>query len=132
MQSRTIRRWSWIHKWTSLICTVFILLLCMTGLPLLFMEEINGFLNPSVEAAAVDQATSAASLDAIVSAGLALRPGSSVQFMLWDRDDPNTVRLAVGITPTSPAAKNIVLRFDAHTAACLDAPVIPTGRPISS
>ncbi len=127
MQPRTIRRWSWIHKWTSLICTAFILLLCVTGLPLLFKDEIDRLLNPSVEATAAEPGAPAASLDKIVSAGLARRPGAAVQFILWDRDDPNTVRLAIGESATSPAAKNVVLRFDAHTAAYLDAPVI-TGR----
>ena len=32
MKSKTIRRWSFIHTWTSLICTVFLLLLALTGL----------------------------------------------------------------------------------------------------
>lgn len=30
-----------IHRWISLLCAVFFLLLCLTGLPLLFKEEIN-------------------------------------------------------------------------------------------
>lgn len=30
-----------IHRWTSLICVLLFLLLCLTGLPLLFKEEIN-------------------------------------------------------------------------------------------
>jgi len=33
MKSKTIRRWSFIHTWTSLICTVFLLLLALTGRP---------------------------------------------------------------------------------------------------
>ena len=40
-----LRRWSWIHKWTSLICTVFMLMLCITGLPLIFHDEIDGLLH---------------------------------------------------------------------------------------
>ncbi|MGE8309947.1 MAG: hypothetical protein ACN6QR_10440, partial [Pseudomonas protegens] len=36
MKSKTIRRWSFIHTWTSLICTVFLLMLALTGLPLIF------------------------------------------------------------------------------------------------
>lgn len=30
-----------IHRWASLLCAVFFLMLCLTGLPLLFKEEIN-------------------------------------------------------------------------------------------
>ena len=36
-----LRRWSWTHKWSSLVCTVFMLLLCITGLPLIFHHEID-------------------------------------------------------------------------------------------
>ena len=38
MQSRAIRIWAWVHTWTSLICTVFLLMLCLTGLPLIFHD----------------------------------------------------------------------------------------------
>ena len=31
-----IRRWYLIHKWTSIVCTAFLLMLCITGLPLIF------------------------------------------------------------------------------------------------
>ena len=48
--ARSIRTWSWIHKWTSLVCTVFMLLLCLTGLPLIFHHEIGHLLGTEVEA----------------------------------------------------------------------------------
>ena len=46
MQAGTIRAWSWVHKWTSLISTLFLLMLCLTGLPLIFHDEIDTALNP--------------------------------------------------------------------------------------
>jgi uncharacterized iron-regulated membrane protein len=33
--------WYKIHRWISLICAIFFLLLCITGLPLLFKNEIH-------------------------------------------------------------------------------------------
>ena len=39
MRSTTIRRWSVVHTWTSLICTLF--LLALTGLPLIFHHELE-------------------------------------------------------------------------------------------
>jgi uncharacterized iron-regulated membrane protein len=33
--------WYKIHRWISLICSIFFLLLCITGLPLLFKNEIH-------------------------------------------------------------------------------------------
>ena len=49
MKSKTIRRWSFIHTWTSLICTVFLLMLALTGLPLIFHHEIDHLLGDSPE-----------------------------------------------------------------------------------
>ena len=43
MNSRKIKTWAWVHKWSSLVCTVFMLLLCITGLPLIFHHEIGHF-----------------------------------------------------------------------------------------
>ena len=36
-----MRFWVWAHKWSSLICTAFLLVLCVTGLPLIFRGEID-------------------------------------------------------------------------------------------
>lgn len=44
MKARTVRLWSAVHTWTSLIATVFLLLLCLTGLPLIFHHEIDELL----------------------------------------------------------------------------------------
>ena len=44
MKARTVRLWSVVHTWTSLISTVFLLLLCLTGLPLIFHHEIDELL----------------------------------------------------------------------------------------
>lgn len=44
MKARTVRVWSVVHTWTSLISTVFLLLLCLTGLPLIFHHEIDELL----------------------------------------------------------------------------------------
>ena len=41
MHARTIRAWTWTHKWSSLISTLFLLMLCVTGLPLVFSHELN-------------------------------------------------------------------------------------------
>jgi len=49
MNSRKIKTWAWVHKWSSLVCTVFMLLLCITGLPLIFHHEIGHLLGTEVE-----------------------------------------------------------------------------------
>jgi uncharacterized iron-regulated membrane protein len=121
------RRWSWIHKWSSLICTAFMLLLCVTGLPLIFHEEIDEWLHEGVEAAAVAPGTRPASIDDVVANGMARAPGESLHFLIWDRDDPNTILLSVGPSIDANPTDNRLLRVDAHTAQFLDAPDF-TGR----
>jgi hypothetical protein len=38
---RSVRLWSIVRRWTSLVATAFLLLLCLTGLPLIFHQEID-------------------------------------------------------------------------------------------
>jgi hypothetical protein len=41
-----LKRWHVIHKWISLICAFFLLLICLTGLPLVFRNEIDQWMAP--------------------------------------------------------------------------------------
>lgn len=122
MSTRTIRRWSFVHKWTSLICTAFLLMLCVTGLPLIFKDEIDELLHEEVAAAAVPPGAARADLDRVVAAGLAQHPDRVVQFLIWDRDDPNVVMLSVGKSAASDPSQNLIVRVDAHTGQYLDSP----------
>ena len=36
MAPATLRRWAWVPTWSSFACTVFLLMLSVTGLPLIF------------------------------------------------------------------------------------------------
>ena len=74
---KAFRKWSWVHKWTSLICTLFLLMLCVTGLPLIFHQEIDHLLHEEVKAADVPAGTPKADLDRVVAAGMARYPVSS-------------------------------------------------------
>ena len=74
------RAWSWIHKWSSLVCTAFMLLLCLTGLPLIFTEEIE-HLSGVVEAPAMPAGTPEASMDRIAQAARERQPSKVICFM---------------------------------------------------
>ncbi len=41
----SFKTWYHLHKWMSLVCTVFLFLICLTGLPLVFEDEINDLLS---------------------------------------------------------------------------------------
>ncbi|BEV47073.1 PepSY-associated TM helix domain-containing protein [Afipia carboxidovorans] len=120
--SKSLRRWGWVHKWSSIICTVFMLLLCVTGLPLIFHEEIDEVLHAQVKAEQVAPGTPRADLDKVMEAVRVALPETVPHFLIWDRDDPNVVMVSVGKSITDNPANNKLARVDAHTAAYLDAP----------
>jgi uncharacterized iron-regulated membrane protein len=122
MTTKALRKWSWVHKWTSLICTAFLLMLCVTGLPLIFKHEIDHLMHEEVEPADVPAGTPRANLERVVAAGLAKHPDRVVQFIIWDRDEPNVVLLSVGKSYDSNPTKNLLVRVDAHIAQYLDSP----------
>jgi uncharacterized iron-regulated membrane protein len=103
------------------------LLLCVTGLPLIFHDEIDDLLHSQIKPAEVAEGTPRANLDQLLSNALANAPGQVPHFLVWDRDDPNAMLVSVGPSITSDPSKNILIRMDAHTGAYLDAPDV-TGR----
>lgn len=123
MPSRSAMRiWSKIHTWTSMISTVFLLLLCITGLPLIFNHELNHALYDEVEPAQLPADTPPANLDTVVANGLARVPGHAVQFMFWDRDEPELIWLSVGKTVDSNPDENRLLKLDSRTGEFLEEP----------
>lgn len=123
----SLHRWSWVHKWSSIVCTVFMLMLCITGLPLIFHEEIDELLHEQVKAADVPAGTPVANLDQVVANGLAREPGQVVHFLIWDPHDPNSLILSVNKSLNVDPSTNRFVRVDAHTATYLDSPDV-TGR----
>lgn len=120
LAARTIRIWSKIHTWTSLISTAFLLLLCVTGLPLIFHHEIDRWLYEEIEPAKLPAGAPPANLDAVVTNGLAKFPGQAVQFLFWLRDEPDVVMLSIGRSVASDPADNRIARLDARTGQYLD------------
>ncbi|MGV3635310.1 MAG: PepSY-associated TM helix domain-containing protein [Pseudorhodoplanes sp.] len=121
MPSRSAMRiWSRIHTWTSVISTVFILLLCVTGLPLIFNHELTHALYDEVEPAQLPADAPKANLDLVVANGLAKAPGHAVQFMFWDRDEPELIWLSIGKAVDSNPDQNRLLKLDSRTAQFLE------------
>jgi uncharacterized iron-regulated membrane protein len=103
------------------------LMLCITGLPLIFHEEIDDLLHSQVKPAEVPAGTPSANLDQVLANAVRQTPGEVPHFLVWDRDDPNAMFVSVGKSITSDPSQNRFVRMDAHTAAFLDAPDV-TGR----
>ncbi|MDR0439878.1 MAG: PepSY domain-containing protein [Candidatus Accumulibacter sp.] len=86
MRSRTLHFWKWIHRWSSLVCTLFMLLLCLTGLPLIFSHEIDRLSQPERPAVAAN--AKAPALSALMARALAARPGARVDYLFFGDDTP--------------------------------------------
>jgi uncharacterized iron-regulated membrane protein len=124
-----LRRWSWIHKWSSLVCTVFMLLLCLTGLPLIYSHEIGHLLGNDVEAPALPAAQAStpprASLDSVIAAGKARYPDKIMMYMSQEADEPALWFLTMGAHPNDP--KFVSIAIDARTARYVAEPPIEGG-----
>ncbi|MDR6536208.1 PepSY domain-containing protein [Variovorax soli] len=126
MNSRRVKAWAWVHKWSSLVCTVFMLLLCITGLPLIFHHEIGHLLGTEVEAPKMPTDTPRASLDRVISVAHALHPERVVQFVSQPEDDDGL--WFVTLTPTpAPTEDFKSVAVDARTAQVLAQPKFDEG-----
>ncbi|MFC5512044.1 PepSY-associated TM helix domain-containing protein [Massilia jejuensis] len=125
MSSHSLRRWSWIHKWSSLVCTVFMLLLCLTGLPLIYHHEIGHLLGNDVVAPEVRPGTGRASLDDVIAAGRALYPNKIMMYMSQEADEPKIWNVTLGDHPNDEHYKPIAV--DARTAQVITEPAFEGG-----
>lgn len=111
MHSRTIRVWAFIHKWTSLVSTVFLLMLCLTGLPLIFHDEIDAALNPDTWQAANPDGPGLP-LDELLDIALAHRPGEVPVYMSFDVERP-VINVTSAPRPDVPLSDMHFASFDA-------------------
>ena len=121
LEARAVRRWSWIHKWSSLICTAFMLLLCITGLPLIFHHEIGHLLGTEVEAPDMPAGTPTASLDRVIKVAKSRHPGKNPMFVSREPDDDRIWYVTLSDTPTSETDLKQVA-VDSRTAEPLAEP----------
>jgi len=125
MKISSLKTWAWVHKWSSLVCTTFMLLLCLTGLPLIFGHEINHYLGNEIEAPAMAKGTNYVSLDSVLSAARAQYPSKVPQFMFREEDETNLWTISLGDTPAAEKSKFITV--DARTAKVLGQPIFYQG-----
>lgn len=125
MTRGAVRGWYLVHKWTSLVCTAFLLMLCLTGLPLIFHHEIDILSGDPAALAETGVASSGTDrrlqpLDAMLAKALAARPGEVPVFMAFDNDRPQ-MTITTALAPDSPAEAMTIQLWDRLTGA-------PTGQ----
>lgn len=114
----SVRSWYLVHKWTSLVCTVFLLVICLTGLPLIFFDEISDWLDDGRPYAELPPSTPMASLDAMVRTALDRHPGEVVRSVFIDDDEPQ-VLVTLGPSLNAEPELDHAVKFDARTADVL-------------
>ena len=115
MTPATIRAWSRVHTWSSLICTTFLLMLSLTGLPLIFHAEIDAALNPEAWTPANPDGA-LLPLDDLMASALAARPGEVALFMSFDEDRP-VVNVTTGSRPDASQPEMHLASYDRTSGA---------------
>ncbi len=124
MTPATIRAWSWTHKWSSLVSTLFLLMLCVTGLPLVFSHELNEILLDEPWEAANPQGPKL-DLDQVLDTALARHPGDVPAFMSFDEDRP-----VVNVTSRAPGAPAGQFNFQPIDQTSGDHAPLVAGHPV--
>lgn len=115
----SLKTWYWLHKWSSLVCTVFLLVICLTGLPLIFHEEIEHAFEDGKPYAIVPDGAPRADMDTIHANAKARYPNEALQYTYIDAHEPVVwVGMADPATADNPKSHHY-MRFDAHTAELL-------------
>jgi len=79
---------------------LFLLMLCITGLPLIFAHEIDHWLH-DIEAPRQAADAGPAPVDSILEDARSRRPGDAVQFLVADPDEPDHWYVRLGTSPLS-------------------------------
>jgi uncharacterized iron-regulated membrane protein len=126
MVASTLRAWTWLHKWSSLVCTVFILLLCVTGLPLIFSHEIEHWQYSQIQPDPVGEGVADAALDDVLAQARARHPLLVPQYLSRDPQEPQMWLVTLGPTATADSATRSVV-VDARTTRVLGEPRFDEG-----
>lgn len=127
MKASTIRRWSTVHTWTSLICTLFLLMLAVTGLPLIFHHELEHLLGEAPALRQMPAETPRLDLQQLVRAAEAHRPGEVVQYLGWDEEEAHGVITIMAATAGTEPNSSQTFMLDARTGEAVAMPAANGG-----
>jgi uncharacterized iron-regulated membrane protein len=126
LSARSLRVWSWLHKWSSLVSTLFLLMLCLTGLPLVFHHQIGAWLGTEVVSPAMPAGTSHISLDKVMEVAKTRFPTKNGMFVSQEPGDDTIWYVTMSDTPTSTTDLKQVA-VDARTGEPLAEPKLDRG-----
>lgn len=121
MTQRTIRSWNFIHKWTSLICTLFLLMLCVTGLPLIFHAEIDELTRAPELIEDVPIGARANIEEMVADAKTQAPEGWVIMFIAYDDEKP-VVQVIVAPNMQATESEVTIVAYDSRTGKRLEGP----------
>ena len=128
MRAATLKGWLWVHKWSSLVSMLFMLMLCLTGLPLIFSDEIRDWQSPPPTVEAVAPGTIAPALETLAHQALSVRPtGHILVSMTFREHQPQTVRIVTSSTGVLPSPGMYIQAFDQRNGKLLPRAEAPMG-----
>lgn len=114
----TMKLWHATHKWSSLICTIFLLMLCITGLPLIFHAEIDELSLPEFIEVPSEKKASLAVIEQLARAE---KPDWPLIFLFWDDSNP-MISAVLGKSVSAGESDVLIVPFDSRTGERLSAP----------
>jgi uncharacterized iron-regulated membrane protein len=113
--------WRWLHRWSSLACTIFLLLSCLSGLPLIFADEIEAAMGRPPALSGPALAVAAGNLDAMAAAATRRYPGERARFIFFDRDE-GRIKVVMGPQDSPDRSRDHPLVFDRASGELVDEP----------
>jgi uncharacterized iron-regulated membrane protein len=113
MTANATRRWTTLHRWSSLFCTLNLLLLSVTGLLLIFHHEIEDMLGTMPEMHAEGQTMQPA--ESIVQTACDTMPGSHPLTYFEDEDHPGLVFVNLAPSGSFDFAAGKIVAVDGFT-----------------
>ncbi len=121
------RYWDWIHTWSSLVCTAFMLVVCVTGLPLVFSDEIAELSGRQFTQAAMPADAPRASTDKVAAAALAPVPGKVPLYLFREDDQPDLWYVKLDTRVDTDERHAVLVAVDARDASVLGIPEFGKG-----
>ena len=118
MTANATRRWTFLHRWSSLFCTLNLLLLSVTGLLLIFHHEIDEMLGtlPEVHAAGENMQP----IEKLVQAARDARPGWHPMSYAEDEDHPGRVYVTMAPEGVKDFSQSQFVILDGFSAKIAD------------
>lgn len=112
--ARSLRMWASIHRWTSIVSTLSLLILCLTGLLLIFQKEIDETFSSSGALVEAPASSRAPTLHSIVAAIRARHPGGTIVSLEFAKRWP-LVEASLAATEDGDSIKSLYEVIDLRT-----------------